>query len=150
VVWVATEIVTAPIVDRLATFIAASSSTKRTRAELRFAADFAFTTIETLGKSLAARQLPKLELTNGRGLLRSCSATRSTSTWTELKLPGEVLVGRSADNAPTRSENGGEHHDCHHEQEPVGVLVKEQYGPSDAEERLDELHLAYSGDTTHC
>jgi AcrR family transcriptional regulator len=59
---VATETVTAPIVDRLATFIAASSSTKRTRAELRFAADFAFTTIETLGKSLAARQLPKLEL----------------------------------------------------------------------------------------
>jgi AcrR family transcriptional regulator len=59
---VATETVTTPIIERLATFIAASSSKKRTRAESCFAADFAFTTIETLGKSVAARQLSKREL----------------------------------------------------------------------------------------
>jgi AcrR family transcriptional regulator len=59
---VATKTLIAPIIERLATFIAVSSSAKRTRAESRFAADLAFTTIETLGNSLAARQLSKREL----------------------------------------------------------------------------------------
>jgi AcrR family transcriptional regulator len=53
---------TALIVKTLATFIATSSTTKRTQAELRFAADFAFTLIESLGKSAAARGLNQQQL----------------------------------------------------------------------------------------
>jgi AcrR family transcriptional regulator len=50
------------IIERLARFIAASSNTKRNKAELRFAADFAFAGIESIGKTSAARQLKTPEL----------------------------------------------------------------------------------------
>ncbi len=50
------------ILDTLATFIAASSKTRRTKAELHFAADFAFETIESLGKAAAARNFTEQQL----------------------------------------------------------------------------------------
>jgi AcrR family transcriptional regulator len=50
------------IIERLARFIAASSNTKRNKAELHFAADFAFTAMESLGKTSAARHLKAPEL----------------------------------------------------------------------------------------
>jgi AcrR family transcriptional regulator len=50
------------IIERLARFIAASSNTKRKKAELHFAADFAFAAIESLGKTAAARRLKAPEL----------------------------------------------------------------------------------------
>jgi hypothetical protein len=46
----------------LATFIAASSTVKRTKTEWQFSADFAFTLIESLGKAVAARGLTQQHL----------------------------------------------------------------------------------------
>jgi AcrR family transcriptional regulator len=59
------------ILDTLATFIADSSTTRRTKAELQFAADFAFQTIESLGKAAAARSLTKHQLKKWAGTTSS-------------------------------------------------------------------------------
>ncbi len=45
------------IIETLTRFIALNSSTKHKRADLRFLAEFALTTIESVGKSVARRQL---------------------------------------------------------------------------------------------
>jgi AcrR family transcriptional regulator len=49
-------------IKRLSSFIAKSSSHKHTRTELRFAAEFALTTIESVGKSVARRQVSTKEV----------------------------------------------------------------------------------------
>jgi AcrR family transcriptional regulator len=46
----------------LAAFVAASSTVQRSKAELQFAADFAFTLIESLGKAVAPRGLNQQQL----------------------------------------------------------------------------------------